>query len=57
MIFMWVAIVATNMYQEYTLGCIHVSVIQLHPHMHMPEPLDPYETLGFLEKTKEKVIS
>ena len=24
--------------------------------MHMSKPSDPFETLGFLEKTKEKVI-
>jgi hypothetical protein len=27
-----------------------------YPHMHMSELPDPLETLGFLEKTKEKVI-
>ena len=34
---------------------MYMYVSKLHPHMHTPEPPDPYETLGFLEKTKEKV--
>ena len=31
-------------------------LLQLHIKLCLPKFVDPYETLGFLEKTKEKVI-